>query len=169
MGGIDSWRYSFGVIESWWYFLAVSRVGGIFLAEAVKPNYGGIFSAVIHYGGNVLAVGGFSFFDGNTLAIGCIAKIWRFTLPGPPTRAVISRREKFRRPLWFYHGQTSVSSRASVRSRANLCPRANLSLSTSIPSFDHKRISSQPSEFDAGSIPPHYTYCLLYTSPSPRD
>ena len=65
MGGIDSWRYSFGVIESWWYFLAVSRVGGIFLAEAVKPNYGGIFSAVIHYGGNVLAVGGFSFFDGN--------------------------------------------------------------------------------------------------------
>ena len=40
-------------------FLAVSRVGGIFWAEAVKPNYGGIFSAVIQsYGGNFLAVGG---------------------------------------------------------------------------------------------------------------
>ena len=31
--------------------LAVSRVGGTFLAGAVKPNYGGIFSAVMPYGG----------------------------------------------------------------------------------------------------------------------
>ena len=46
---------SFGGIESWRYFLAESRVGGTFLAEAVKPRYGGI----------VLAVGGLSFFGGN--------------------------------------------------------------------------------------------------------
>ena len=65
MGGIESWRYSLGGIESWRYFLAVSRFGGIFLAEAVKPKYSGIFSAVMQYGGIVLAVGGFSFFGGN--------------------------------------------------------------------------------------------------------
>ena len=53
------------------------RVGGTFLAEAVKPKYGGIFSAVMQYGGNVLAVGGFSFFGGNNLAVGGITKIWR--------------------------------------------------------------------------------------------
>ena len=45
--------------------MAVSRFGGIFLAEAVKPKYSGIFSAVMQYGGIVLAVGGFSFFGGN--------------------------------------------------------------------------------------------------------
>ena len=49
--------------------LAVLRVGGtfwrylelavLFLAEAVKPKHGGIFSAVMQYGGNVLAGGGF--------------------------------------------------------------------------------------------------------------
>ena len=50
VGGIERWRYSFGGIESW-YFLVVSRVGGIFLTEAVKPKYGGIFSAVTRYGG----------------------------------------------------------------------------------------------------------------------
>ena len=77
LGGIESWRYSFGGIESWRYFSAVSRVGGTFLAEAVKPKYGGIFLAVTQYGGNVLAVGGFSFFGGNTLAVGGITKIWR--------------------------------------------------------------------------------------------
>ena len=84
--------------------MAVSRVSGTFLAEAVKPKYGGIFSAVMLHGGNVLAVGGFSFFGGNTfggrryyhtelnsMAVTAI-------LPGPPTRAVISRREKYRRP-----------------------------------------------------------------------
>ena len=60
MGGIESWQYSFGGIESWRYFLAVSRVG-TFLAEALKPKYGGIFSVVMQYGGNVLAVGGFRF------------------------------------------------------------------------------------------------------------
>ena len=48
LGGIESWRYSFGGIESW-YFLTVSRVGGTFLAEAVKPKYGGIFSAVMFW------------------------------------------------------------------------------------------------------------------------
>ena len=52
--------------------MAVSRVGGGVLAEAVKPKYGGIFSAVMQYGGNVLAVGGFSFFGGNDF--GC----WRY-------------------------------------------------------------------------------------------
>ena len=76
LGGIESWRYSFGGIESWRYFLAVSRVGGTFLAEAVKPKYGGILSAVMQYGGNVLAVGGFSFVGGKTLAVGGITKIW---------------------------------------------------------------------------------------------
>ena len=34
-------------------------------AEAVKPKYGGNFSAVMPYRGNVSAVGGFSFFGGN--------------------------------------------------------------------------------------------------------
>ena len=77
MDGIDSWRYSFGGIKSWRYLLAVCRVGGTFLAEAVKPKYDGIFSAVMQYGGNVLAVGGFSFSGGNTLAVGGITKIWR--------------------------------------------------------------------------------------------
>ena len=47
LSGIESWRYSFGGIESWRYFLAVTRVGGAFLADAVKPEYGGIF-----FGGN---------------------------------------------------------------------------------------------------------------------
>ena len=41
-------------------FLAVPT-----LAEAVKPKYGGIFSAVMQYGCNFLAVSGFSFFGGN--------------------------------------------------------------------------------------------------------
>ena len=52
--------------------MAVSRVGGTFLAEAVKPKHGGIFSAVMQYGGNVLAVSGFSIFGGNSLAVGGI-------------------------------------------------------------------------------------------------
>ena len=60
LGGIASWQYSSGGIESWRYFLAVSRVG-TFVTEAVKPKYGGIFSAVMQYGGNVLAGGGFRF------------------------------------------------------------------------------------------------------------
>ena len=77
MGGIESRRYSFGDIESWRYFSAVSRVGGTFLAEAVKPKYGGIFSVIMQYGGNVLAAGVFPFFGGNTSAVGGIAKIWR--------------------------------------------------------------------------------------------
>ena len=47
LGGIESWRYSFGRIESWRYFLAVSIVGGTFLAEEVTPKYGVIFSAVM--------------------------------------------------------------------------------------------------------------------------
>ena len=45
--------------------LALSRVDGIFLAEAIKPKYGGIFSALMQYGGIFLAVGGFSFLCGN--------------------------------------------------------------------------------------------------------
>ena len=43
LGGIEKCRYSFGGVESWRYFLAVSRVGGIVLAEAVKPKHGNIF------------------------------------------------------------------------------------------------------------------------------
>ena len=65
LGGIESWRYSFGSIKRWRYFLVVPRVGRIFLTEAVKPKYIDIFSAVMQYGGNVLAVGGFLFFGGN--------------------------------------------------------------------------------------------------------
>ena len=77
MGGIESWRYSVGGIECWRYFLAVSRVGGTFLGEAVKPKYSGVFSAVMQCGGSVLAVGDFSFCGANTLAVGGIAKLWR--------------------------------------------------------------------------------------------
>ena len=46
-------------------FWRLSRVGGIFLTEAVKPEYGGIFSVVMQYGGTVLVVGGLSFSGGN--------------------------------------------------------------------------------------------------------
>ena len=51
------------VIESCRYFLTESRVGCSFLAEAVKPRFGGLLSAVMQYVGNVLAVGGFSLFS----------------------------------------------------------------------------------------------------------
>ena len=61
----------------WRYVLAVSRVGGTFLAEVARLKNGGIFSAVMQYGGSVLAGGGFPFFGGNTLAVGGNAKIWR--------------------------------------------------------------------------------------------
>ena len=54
-------------------FLAVTT-----FAEAVKPKYGGILSAVKQYGGNFLAVGGFSFFAGNDFVGGSgKTKIWR--------------------------------------------------------------------------------------------
>ena len=70
------------------------------MAEAVKPRYGGIFSSILQYGGNDSAVGDLSFFGGKTLAVGGITTIWRLTaiLPGPPTRAVIPRRQLYRRP-----------------------------------------------------------------------
>ena len=42
--------------------LAVLRVGGTFLAEAEKTKYGGIFSAVMQYGGNVFGGRGFFVF-----------------------------------------------------------------------------------------------------------
>ena len=82
MSAVPFWRYPvwipFGGIQSG-YLLAVSRVGAtllavlrvgatfwrylelavLFLAEAVKPKHGGILSAVMQYGGNVLAGGGF--------------------------------------------------------------------------------------------------------------
>ena len=63
-----------------------------------KPNYGDVFSAVMQYRGNLLAVGGFSFFGGKDFGGGgntenmAVAAI----LPGPPTRAVSSRRENYR-------------------------------------------------------------------------
>ena len=67
------------------------------LAEAVKPKYGGILLAVMSYGGNITAVGGFSFFGGN--GFGGDGKIWRQTaiLPLLLTNAVILRRENYRR------------------------------------------------------------------------
>ena len=90
--------------------MAVFRVGGIFLAEAAEPKYGGIFSAVMHYGGNVLAVGGFSFCLDNDFGGRRYYQIRRSTaiLPGPPTRAVISRREKYRRRPWKFPGWYQV-------------------------------------------------------------
>ena len=62
---MESWRYFIGGTKSWRYFLVVTRVGGMFLAQAVKPKYGSILPPVMQYGGNVLGVGGFSFFGGN--------------------------------------------------------------------------------------------------------
>ena len=61
----------------WRYEIATTR------AEAVKLKYGGNFSAV----------GGFSFLGGNDFGEGGKTEIWRFS----PTRAVISRRENYRR------------------------------------------------------------------------
>ena len=52
------------------FFLAVTTS-----AEAVKPKYGGNCSAVISYGGNFPAVGGFSVFDGNDFGGGGKIKI----------------------------------------------------------------------------------------------
>ena len=62
-------------------FLAVTT-----LAEAVKPNYGGIFSAVMHDSGNFLAVGGFPFFGGNDLSASGETKIWRYFFGGNAIR-----------------------------------------------------------------------------------
>ena len=75
LGGIQYRRYPvlavpFGryrelAVLFWRYRELTALFGGIFLAGAVKPEYGGIFSAVMQYGGNLVAVGGFSFFGGN--------------------------------------------------------------------------------------------------------
>ena len=57
--------------------LAVSSVAGTWLAEAEKTKVWGHFfgrNAIRRY---VLAVRSFSFFGGNTLAVGGITKIWR--------------------------------------------------------------------------------------------
>ena len=62
-------------------FLAVTT-----LAEAVKPKYGDIFSAVMQYGGNFLAVGGFSFFGGNDFGENGKTKIWRYFFGGNAIR-----------------------------------------------------------------------------------
>ena len=64
--------------------LAVLRVGGTFWCLELAVFFGGsgktkiwrYFSAVMQYGGNILALGCFSFFGGNTLAVGGITKIW---------------------------------------------------------------------------------------------
>ena len=55
--------------------------------------------AVRPYGGNFSVVGCFSFFGGSDFGGGGKTKIWRLSviLPLPPTRAVISRREDYRR------------------------------------------------------------------------
>ena len=45
--------------------------------EPVKQKCVGSFSAVMPYGGNVSAVGGFSFFGGNDFGGGGKTKIWR--------------------------------------------------------------------------------------------
>ena len=42
-----------------------SFLGGNDFGGSGKPKYGGIFSAVMQYGGKFLAVGVFSFFGGN--------------------------------------------------------------------------------------------------------
>ena len=79
--------------------MAVSKVGGIFLAEAVKPNHGGIFSAGMQYDGDFLAVGGFSFFGGNDFDGGGNTKKMagnRRITGTAHQRGVISRRENYR-------------------------------------------------------------------------
>ena len=59
-------------------FLAVTT-----LAEAVKPKYGGIFSAVMQYKGHCLAaVGGISVFGGNDFGGSGKTKIWRYFFGG---------------------------------------------------------------------------------------
>ena len=42
-----------------------SFFGGNDFGGTGKPNYGGIFSTVMQYGANFLAVSGFPFFGGN--------------------------------------------------------------------------------------------------------
>ena len=62
-------------------FWAVSRVGGtllaVFFGGSGKIKIWRYFSAVMQYGGTVLAVGGFRFSAVTTLAVGGITKIWR--------------------------------------------------------------------------------------------
>ena len=54
--------------------------GGNDFGGSVKAKYGGIFSAVMQYGGNFLVVGGFPFFGGNDFGgsskqkCGCIVR-----------------------------------------------------------------------------------------------
>ena len=55
-GGIATWRQFFGG-RRFCHFGGVTT-----MAEAVKPKYGGICSAVMQYGGNFLVVGGFIIF-----------------------------------------------------------------------------------------------------------
>ena len=62
-------------------FLAVTT-----LVEALKPKYGGIFSAVMQYGGNFLAVGDFSFFGGNDFGGSGKTKIWQYFFGGNAIR-----------------------------------------------------------------------------------
>ena len=56
------------------------------MVEALKPKYGGIFSAVMQYGGNFLAVGDFSFFGGNDFGGIGKTKIWRHFFGGNAIR-----------------------------------------------------------------------------------
>ena len=62
-------------------FLAVTT-----LAEAVKPKYGDIFSAVMQYRDKVLAVGGFSCCGGNDFGGSGKTKIWRYYFGGNAKR-----------------------------------------------------------------------------------
>ena len=51
------------------------------MAEAVKPKHGGIFSVVLQYGGNFLAVGVFHF-SAVTMAEAVKTKTWRYFFGG---------------------------------------------------------------------------------------
>ena len=70
------------------------------------------------YGGNVLAVGGFSFFSGNDFGGRRYYQnmaVNRHIFPEPPTRAEISRREKYRRPPWdFWRTLPATNSEPSL-------------------------------------------------------
>ena len=93
-------------------FCAVMPYVGIFLAVGGLPFFGGnIFGGGGKTkvwrqiwggnpdGGNLSAVGGFSFFGGNDFGGGGKSKIWQCTaiLPLPPSRAITSRRQNYRR------------------------------------------------------------------------
>ena len=75
LGGIESWRYPFAGIESWYFWRYLELA--VHFGATGKTKIRRYCSALIQYGGIVLAVGGFSFLGGNTFAVGGISKLCR--------------------------------------------------------------------------------------------